>query len=325
MKKNTQRPARILLAVGLILVLGACQRPASEATPAAGTPAATGPAARGEATAAAVYAVNVTPAVQGQISDYIELNGDVRATATVEAFADVPGELVRLLVSVGQTVTAGQIIAEVDPSRPGQTFVLSQVKAPIAGTVTQLPIRVGSNVSPAMPVAQVSRINELEVVVKVPERFISKVRTGLNAVIRLDAFPAERFPATVTELNPVVDPLSRTLEVKLRFTRPDRRVRAGMFAEVRIITEQRNDIVKLPAETLIRRFGETFVFVVGSDGRAQRRVVNPGLEIDNKVEITVGLSGGELVVYQGQSLLEDGAAVRIIETIELLTVEDTVR
>lgn len=282
-------------------------------------------AAVGEAAVATTYAVNVTPAVQGEINDYIEINGDVRATATVDIYADVVGELVRLHARVGDTVTAQQVIAEVDPSRPGQNFVASPVKSPIAGTITQIPVRVGSTITQATPVAQVSRTNELEIVVKIPERFISKVRTGLNAVVRLDAFPDERFNATVTEMSPVVDPLTRTLEIKLRLARADRRIRAGMFAEVRIITERRNDIVKLPSDAIISRFGETFVFVAREDGTAERRVVNPGLVVDSKVEITSGLRAGELVVYQGQSLLEDGVRVRVIETLNVLTAEDVVR
>lgn len=273
-----------------------------------------------------VFAVNVTPAVQGQINDYIDVNGDVQTTTSVDVFATTAGEVVRLLTRVGQTVEADQVIAEVDPSRPGQTFAVSPVRAPIAGTITRLPARVGSQVNPSVPVAQVSRTNELEIVVPVAERFISLVRPGLTAVIRLDAFPEERFTARVTQLNPVVDPLTRTLEVKLQFTRRDQRIRAGMFAEVRIITETRNEIVKVPADVRIRRFGEDFVFVLTEDEngttRVERRVVRTGILVDNVLEIVEGLAPDELVVYQGQALLEDGVAVRVINTFDILSVED---
>ena len=286
-----------------------------------------------------VFAVNVTPAVQGQIRDYIEVNGDVQTTTSVDVFSNTAGEVARVHVRVGQTVEAEQLIAEVDASRPGQTFAPSPVRSPIAGTVTRLPVRVGSQINPAAPVAQVSRTNELEIVVPIAERFISKVRTGLNAEVRLDAFPEQRFAARVTELNPVVDPLTRTLEVKLRFTRPDARVRAGMFAEVRIITEQKENIVKIPADVVIRRFGETFVFVVHEDeagdtadtsgdaataaeatppARVERRLITPGILIDNTLEVVAGLEPAELLVYQGQALLEDGVSVRVINRFNVL-------
>ncbi|MFO8042127.1 MAG: efflux RND transporter periplasmic adaptor subunit [Alkalispirochaeta sp.] len=272
-----------------------------------------------------VFAVNVTPAVQGEINDYIEINGDVETDTSVDVFSDTNGEIARLYVRVGQTVEAGETIAEVDPSRPGQNFSLSPVRAPISGTITRLPARVGAQVTPSSPVGQVSRTNDLEISVNVAERFISKVSRGLPAVVSLDAFPDRTFDATVTDLSPVVDPLTRTLEVTLRFDEPDPVIRAGMFAEVRIITEQKDNIVKVPSDVVIRRFGDTFVYVVTEENTAERRSVNPGIEIDNKLEITEGLAPDERVVYQGQNLLEDGSRVRIIDTVEPLTAEDTVR
>lgn len=262
-----------------------------------------------------VFAVNVTPAVRGAINDYIEVNGDVQTTASIDVYSDAAGDIARLYVRIGQYVRADQVIAEVDPSRPGQNFVLSPVKAPIAGTITRLPVRVGSKVTQSAPIAEVSRTTELEIVVQIAERFISKVREGLPAIVRLDAYPEREFDAVVRELNPVVDPLTRTLEVKLSFNGVAEVVRPGMFAEVRIITEEKDDIVKVPADVVIRRFGEEFVFVVTDDGVANRRIVNPGIEIDNILEITDGLSEGELVVYQGQNLLEDGSSVRVIDTV----------
>jgi multidrug efflux pump subunit AcrA (membrane-fusion protein) len=271
-----------------------------------------------------VFAVNVTPAIEGEINDYIEVNGEIQTVSTIDVFPETNGELTELYVRVGAFVRRDQVIAEVDPSRPGQNFVPSPVRAPISGTVVEVPGRVGQTISVSTPVVRVSRTNELEVVTHVAERFISKVREGLNAVIRLDAYPDERFTARVSELSPVVDPATRTLEVKLRLDESDERVKAGMFAAVRIITEEREGIVKIPANCLVTRFGDTFVFVVNEEGVAEQRDVTPGIEVDNKLEIVSGLEPGERVVYQGQSLLQDQAQVRVIETVTPLEAEDEV-
>lgn len=326
--RRTGVPALLVL-VGLALILSGCGNGPEAANDGAEGSSEAGSSApeerlRGQQ-AETVFAVNVTPAIRGEINDYIEVNGDVQTTTSVDIFSDTAGEIARLYVEVGDEVAAQQLIAEVDPSRPGQTFALSPVRAPIAGTITRLPARIGAQVAPSAPIGQVSRTSELEIVVDIAERFISRVQEGQPAVIRLDAFPDRSFDARVTELSPVVDPLTRTLEVRLRFTRPNPQIRAGMFAEVRLITEQKDNIVKVPADVLIRRFGENFVYVVQDDGTAARRVVNPGIEIDNKLEVTAGLEAGELVVYQGQNLLEDGSRVRVIDTVEPLTVEDTLR
>ncbi len=307
--------ARRLSLLTAVVLLAACNGPPPGDDPGVAT---------SDDTVETVFAVNVTPAIQGQINDYLEVNGDVQVTASVDVYADTIGELTALYVNVGDRIAEDQVIAEVDPSRPGQNFVPSPVTAPISGTVTRIPARVGATITQASPIAQIGRTEELEIAVKVAERFISRVSTGLSAIIRFDAYPEERFEATVTEISPVVDPSTRTLEIKLRLNSRDTRIKAGMFGEVKIITEQKAEIVKIPAPCMIRRFGETFVFVVEGD-RAFRRIVNPGIEIDNKLEIASGLEPDELVVYQGQSLLEDDVRVRVVDTVTPITPEDIVR
>jgi multidrug efflux pump subunit AcrA (membrane-fusion protein) len=298
-KVSLALPAAALLAAAVVL--------ASCARRTAGAAAAAAPAA-GET----VFAVDTTTAAGGEILDYLRISGEVVTRTSVDVYPETAGKLSRLPVRLGEYVARDQVIAEVDPSRPGMTYVASPVKSPIAGTVIALPVQEGSTVSQAVPVARIGRLDELEVRTRVAERFVSKVRAGLEAVLRFDAYPAEAFRAVVSELSPVVDPQSRTLEVRLRLAPPDRRIKAGMFAQIKIITERRQGIVKVPADVIVQRFGVSYVFVV-LDGSAQRRKVNPGLRIDNMVEITEGLAAGEEVVLRGQTLLEDKSRVNVVD------------
>ena len=278
-----------------------------------------------------VFAVSTTIAVQGEIKDYLQLNGDIAARTTVDTFADTAGKLMRLYVKVGDTVRKDQIIAEIDPSRPGMTFAASPVKASISGTVTQVPVQIGATVAPNLPIAKISKMDELEVILYVAEKFISKMSPGLPAVIKTEAFPGELFTGSIRELSPVVDQSSRTMEIKLRLDDKTSRLKAGMFAEVKVITEEKKGIVKIPAEAMINRFGEYYVFVVKEDtklldkGIVERRIVLPGLRIDNQLEIISGLLEGEIVVIRGQTLLEDGLFVKVVSTVEPLEITDEVQ
>ena len=58
---------------------------------------------------------------------------------------------------------------------------------------------------------------------------------------------------------------------------------------------------------------------------AEKRMVGAGIEIDNKVEITKGLKQDERIVYSGQTLLEDNARVKIVQTLNILTKEDSLK
>ncbi len=276
-----------------------------------------------------IFAVTTTRAVSGQIKNYLEVNGDVVSRTSVDIFADTAGKLKSLNVRMGDSVKKGQIIAEVDPSRPGMNYASSPVKASISGTVTSIPVQVGSTVVPSLPIVRISDTNDLQIVVYIAERFISKIKKGLSAVLKFDAYPGIVFHARVSELSPVVDPSTRTMEVKLDLVKRDNRLKAGMFATVKIITEEKDSIVKIPADALVTRFGESYLFVVRDTDsnsktvkKAEKRSVVPGIEIDGKLEISEGLTDGEEIVVRGQTLLEDGSLLKIVSTLEPLSSKD---
>lgn len=264
-----------------------------------------------------VFAVYTLEAVPGSITNYLRVNGDVKSNVNVDVLPDVAGKLVALKVSLGQNVLRGQVIAEVDPSRPGLEYVASPVKSPIDGTITALPFSVGATVAPSTPIARLGQLGEVTLTTQVAERYLAAMKLGLQAEIRLEAFPGEILPGRISEIAPVVDPLSRSVEVKIRPQRADSRLRPGMFAQIRILTENRQGVLRVPTEAVVRRFGESYVFVVQGD-RAERRTVKVGLDVDGLAEIREGLRAGELVIVRGQTLLEDKSLIRVVRQLDSL-------
>ncbi|WP_319475513.1 efflux RND transporter periplasmic adaptor subunit [Marispirochaeta aestuarii] len=311
MNRKRYIPTGGLIALIILLLLASCQ--------------GKGPGARGAAEEEeTLFAVNVTKAVQGQLYDYLEVNGDIVAQSSVDIYADTSGKLFRLNVAVGDYVYKDQVIAEVDPSRPGQTFATSPVKSPISGTITRVPSDIGASISTAVPVATVSKVDSLEIKTGVAERYIARVRKGQEALVELEAYPQQRFKAFVSEMSPVVDPVTRTLAVTLAFRDQDRRIKAGMFAKAKIIVENRQNVIKIPAECMIQRQEGNTVFVVTAESRVEARRIVPGILIDQKLEVVEGLRAGETVVIRGQTLLEDQAKVRIIDEIPGLEEADSI-
>ncbi|MCX7655877.1 MAG: efflux RND transporter periplasmic adaptor subunit [Treponemataceae bacterium] len=266
-----------------------------------------------------IYAVSTIKAVQGQIRDYLALSGDIVAGSTVDVYPEVAGRITKLMVRLGDRVEKDQELLEVDPSRPGMNFVPSLVKAPINGVVISLPAQVGMTVAQSVPVARLSASGALEIKTYVAERFISKIRVGLSAMVTLDAYPGEVFYGTVREVSPVVDPLSRTMEVRITVQNQGNKLKTGMFAKVRIITQEKQNVVKIPSAAVISRYGEQWVFVVEPDPTdpaftiVRKRTIKGGILIDNQLEVQEGLSAGDEVVTRGQTLLDDGARVNVVE------------
>ncbi|MDR1175794.1 MAG: efflux RND transporter periplasmic adaptor subunit [Treponema sp.] len=314
--KGTKLYALILTGV-LILTFSGCER-IKEVYNNLGKGPDTGPSAPAEAP---IFAVNTTTAAQGQIRDYIALSGDIVSGSTVDTYSDAAGKVTRLFVSVGSRVRKGDPIAEVDPSRPGMNYVPGIATAPVGGTVVSLPAQVGMTISQAVPLARIAAGSALEIKLYVAERFISKISMGLPCEISLDAWPGEVFRGTISEVSPVVDPASRTMEVRVNVDNPGSRLKSGMFAKVRIITERKNNIVKIPAGTLIERLGEEYVFTVEADPEnaggfvARKTIIKPGIVIDGVMEVQEGLNTDAEIVVRGQTLLTDDARINIIEKV----------
>jgi len=148
------------------------------------------------------------------------------------------------------------------------------------------------------------------------------------------------FQGRVSEVAPTLDPSSRTMEIRVTVNNPGNKLKAGMFAKVRIVTERKNNIVKIPESAMLSRFGEQYVFVVVEEEDAKedavtedaikedaakedsektihtvvrKRNVVPGIRIDQVLEILSGLEPDEEIVVRGQTLLDDGSRVNVVE------------
>ena len=258
-----------------------------------------------------VVPVKTADAEKQTLQAYLEVNGNIVNSNTVEVFSDVSGKLVSIKVRLGQQVTKGQIIAAVDSSMPGQNYLPRAVTAPISGTVCGVNFAEGAIVSPANSIALISANDRLKIEARIPEREVSHLRAGLTAAVLLEAYPGETFAATVREMAPAIDPQSRTKKIVLVFDNAGRGPEAGMFVRLRLNTLRYPDAVTVPGEALLQRGSETFVYVLDWNGKVNRRPVETGVTIDGITEITAGLAGDEEVVVQGQQFLSDGAAVRV--------------
>ena len=297
-----------LIGVNIYSMIGPAQIP----QPAAAVQGPPGPQPAG-AQARSATTVRVTEVAPGTIENGVVINGDVLASSQVSIYPNMAGKLTQLRCRVGDWVNQGQVVASVDPSRPGEEYSESPVVSTISGTVLSVPASLGDTVSVSTAVYVVGDLANLVVETFVPERFSNAAQQGLGAMVSLEALPGETFPATVSEVSPVLDPASRTLRIRLRFNRQDNRIRAGMFATVSLVTNTRRDVPVIPREAVINTYGSWLVFVVDGGNTARRRTITLGLENENSIEVLEGLEMGDLVVSAGQNFLSDGDPVRVVD------------
>jgi multidrug efflux pump subunit AcrA (membrane-fusion protein) len=288
----------------VITLTGCNKEKKAEANAAAATPAET------------VYAVNTAMAKLGSLDDYLVFGGNVMAASTVSVLPTASGKIARLNVNVGDRVGFEQILMRVDPSQPGLNYELSPVRAPIAGTITSLPYTIGTTVGPGTPVATIASTNRIEIEIAVAERFVSRVKMGESASLSFDAYPGETFDARVTEVSPVLDSTSRTMTVKLTpISNPQNKIKIGMFARVKMITNEMNTIIVIPSNAVVVRNAKSYIFTVnkGTNTVTMAEIV-PGTKVDDLMEVQSGLVAGEEIVTRGQALLSDGSKINILSS-----------
>jgi multidrug efflux pump subunit AcrA (membrane-fusion protein) len=268
-----------------------------------------GPGLEGEAQTT-VKAVRVTAAAIKTLRPYIDVGGDVEASVNVSVYPDIGGKLVDMKVALGDSVAKGETIASVDPSKPGSNYAISAVPSPISGTVTSVIAERGETVTTSTAIANVGAIDELKIVVNLPERDSAKVAKGMSAEVSLAALPGEKLKAVVSRVSPVLDSQSRTREVTLVFLAKDDRVAAGMYAESRIYIAPLVGRVVIPEAAVITQNEDNYVFTTTASV-AKKTVVEPGTNVDGLVEIDSGLKAGDEVVVEGQDQLSDGKKVEI--------------
>lgn len=266
-----------------------------------------------------VYAVTGYKTAIGNLDDYLEFGGDVSSVSAVDVIPDMAGKISSIKVGVGDMVQKDDVIAYVDASRPGMNYKASPVKAPISGRIISFTPMLGATVSQAMAIAKISNTDELEIKMSVPERFISRIHKNQTASIAFDSYPGVTFYANIFEVSPVLDTMTRTMDVKLRLSEKDERIKVGMFARIHLVTDTVKNATVIPSSCIVTRDTKPYVFVIGGGGDSKTvslRAVTVGLSVDNKSEIISGLSEGEVIVMKGQSLLNDGAKVNVISVQE---------
>ncbi|MFN8457960.1 MAG: efflux RND transporter periplasmic adaptor subunit [Anaerolineae bacterium] len=187
------------------------------------------------------------------------------------------------------------------------------IKAPFDGVISDLTISQGSRVSQQASIGQLIS-NKLEVNVNVPENNIAQIKKGQSASLQVTAYPGQDFPGVVTSIAPAANKDSRTFEVKITPTRGTELLRSGMYANVSVLAEEKQDTLLAPRTAIITIDDQPAVYVVNGDNTVAQRPVTTGLFDKDNIEILAGLKVGETIVTAGQSSLTDGAKVEVTNT-----------
>ncbi len=184
------------------------------------------------------------------------------------------------------------------------------VRAPAAGVIGDIPVRVGDRVTNTTTLTTLDRGGELEAYINVPAERSSDVHNGTQVEL-LKPDGATDVTTQVNFVSPRVDAASQLLLLKAPVPNPDRRFRNDQLLHARVIWKQLNKPM-IPVTALSRLGAQSFVFVVvqGQAGAtAVQKPVKLGALIGNSYVVEEGLNSGDTVIVGGTQNLVDGMPI----------------
>lgn len=190
------------------------------------------------------------------------------------------------------------------------------LRAPFDGIVAKVLLEKGEAVAMGMPVMSLVSTTDSYIEAPFDEANAGELRVDMPVRIELDAYPEEHFEGRLSYIAPTIQPnkeLARTLNVKVEILGDHSKFLPGMSASVTAVAEKRENVVRVPSESLVR---DEFAYVV-ENNRARKREVKLGIGNWEYEEVTSGLQPGEtLVLSVGVAGLADGVLVQVVDDLD---------
>jgi HlyD family secretion protein len=202
----------------------------------------------------------------------------------------------------------------------------TRILAPFDGVVTRRNYDTGDFIRSGDRGAEqalftVSRVDQMRVVISVPDRLVPYVKPDDRAEVRIDSLHGEVFLGKVARISRQQDRRTRTMRAEIELSNRDGKLIDGMYASVRIITPAPSSGYTIPRESLLSEAarGESSVFVV-RDGRIVKTPVRVGISRNNRIEVLSGVNAEDWIVLEADHSMHAGM---LAEAVPAMKIENT--
>ena len=206
---------------------------------------------------------------------------------------------------------------EVALAQAETNLAYSYIRAPYAGYIAERNLDPGAYVTGSTAsTSTMSRgiltlhdIKSVRTLIEVVEKDVPLIKIGQRAEIRAEAYPDRIFVGQVARIVQALNRATRTMTVEVDLPNSDHALKGGMFARVEVVVGLHRNAIQIPIDALTRLEDLQYVYVV-REGKAYRVPVEVGSRVENRIEITKGLTGDEQVILSGKDLVTDGTPVQ---------------
>ena len=247
------------------------------------------------------FGIELATAAPGRIATTVELPGEIlpnqdRVAHIVPRF---PGIVKSVAKAIGDAVKQGDSLASVESSESLSTYA---VKSLLEGVVIERHVAVGESVTTERELFVVADLSEVWVDFQAFQKHLPALATGQRVHISAGHGLPEA-EALVSYISPVVDEATRTATVRAVLPNADGKWRPGLFVTGRVETASVDVPLAVPT-TAIQNVGEVPVVFVKDEDGFEPRPVHLGQRGPHSVEVTDGLSPGDVYVAKGAFTLK---------------------
>ena len=189
-------------------------------------------------------------------------------------------------------------------------LVRAVITAPFSGVIDDRFAEQGEMVPPGGRLLRLVDRSRMKVVSEFSEPDVTTFRPGITAEVHFDALPGQVFQTELAFVAASSDQASRTFPCEFDLSNPDRMIRGGMMARIRVLKELHTDVLVLPQTAIVETETGKSLFLL--EGKiAERKSVTLGASNNGMVIVKSGLEPGESVIVAGQRDLVDGQQVRV--------------
>lgn len=191
------------------------------------------------------------------------------------------------------------------------------VKAPISGVVDELFMKQGEMANPAMPLARVVNLSEVQIKADVSEAYVPNVRKGDEVVVSFPSLQKE-MPVRISNVGQFIEPANRTFKVEMKLANKDGFLKPNTLAVVKIKDFGQKNAIVIPTFLIQQSTnGQEFVFVVRQNEKKNtvaKVLIKTGKSYGGETLVTEGLQAGDILVSKGYNEVIDGEEVNIQKT-----------
>lgn len=231
-------------------------------------------------------------------------------------------------IAAYESAKAEVIMSEADLVQAEIALSYTTVRSPISGFISESSADIGTLVGPGGKSLLATIVNSDTVQVNFSMTGLDYLRSkernvklgqkieerNWNPYITITLADNTEYPfiGIVDFADPQVDPNTGTFSVRAQMPNPDHILLPGQLTRVRLLLDVREDAIVVPTKALVIEKGGAYVFVVRQDNIVEKRFIELGPEIPNKVVVERGLGSDEMIIVEGFHKLSHGMQVNVV-------------